>query len=66
MPNYTLVISKEQENLNHIREALRCFASHLWVSKDSAGHVWPFANCDSCSEADFCRRIKLTVEKEMN
>ena len=66
MTTYSILKNTEEVKLEGVRNALKCFASHLWVSKDSAGHIWPFANCDGCSEAGFCRQIKLTVEKEMN
>lgn len=64
--NYTLLKSSEQEKLERIRYFLKCFASHLWITKDVTGHIWPFTECHDCNEKSFCLKLRQAIEKEMN
>lgn len=65
-PEYKILISPEELKLEKLRNTLKCFACHLWISKDSSGHIFPFTGCHECPQIDFCRRLRVLIEQEMN
>ena len=65
-PLPTLIKDQEQKKLEQIKELLACFKSVLWITKDSAGHIWPFTPCHRCDHASKCRELKLIIERWFN
>ena len=65
-PLPTLIQDREQVKLARIREALRCFASHLWITKDPIGHVFPFPGCPRCNSIGFCRKARNLIKEVFN
>ena len=66
IPLPTLIKDPEQVKLERIRQALKCFASYLWITKDAKSHIFPFLRCPGCNEMIFCRKIRKLVEETFN
>ncbi len=67
--SYTLVVSKEQEKLTDICDAITCFGKHLRVTQpDSMGKVQPYLAevCRACNQATRCRVLKQLVDCWLN
>ena len=65
-PLPTLFKDQEQVKLERLRNRYKCYASHLWVTKDARGHIWPFLECQKCDQMRKCRQLKLMDEEELN
>lgn len=66
MTTYTLIKDQEQLKLDRIRNRHKCYASHLWVTKDSGSHIWPFLQCNGCDQMPKCREYRQGEERELN
>ena len=62
----SLLITQEEMKLEQIRNRYKCYASHLWITKDTSGHTWPFLDCHTCNQMSKCRQLKVLDEKELN
>lgn len=69
MTNYTLLKTEEEILENDLKNKVKCCISYLYTTQDSQGHVWPFVGCPDyieCKRINFCRKIRLLIEEEMN